>query len=244
MASLLSDPLFEIFGRAPSANKNLYYFAVTKSDVIWRWWKISLRKVDRCSRPGEQRDSYQDFLDDRWLQSEVSMVFGRRILQYTKALCRGQYDYLDHLPDSLLLHILSYLELQDVGHLGQTSRKFRQLCKSEELWEKAVRRCCDTVSAEVSSLALEVGWQSIFFTNKLQLQKLIRRRRLRIKEHQEGQTCDPPGEGSETDQPSTAEVNSQNSSQLRCGTDTGFDTAGIDPVLIPGPELGSDSSNT
>lgn len=119
-----------------------------------------------------------------------------------------------------------------------------QLCKSEEFWEKAVRRCCDTVSAELSSLALEVGWQSIFFTNKLQLQKLIRRRRLRTKEHQEGQVCDPPGEGSETDQPSTAEVDSRNCSQFKRGADTGFGTGGTDPVSIPGPELGSDSSNT
>lgn len=55
------------------------------------------------------------------------MVFGRRILQYTKALCQGHYDYLEHLSDSLLLRIINYLELEDVGQLGRTSRKFRQV---------------------------------------------------------------------------------------------------------------------
>uniref|UniRef100_A0A3Q3KWX0 Uncharacterized protein n=1 Tax=Mastacembelus armatus TaxID=205130 RepID=A0A3Q3KWX0_9TELE len=112
--------------------------------VIWRWWKISVRSVDRLSRPGELRESHEDFLDD------------------TMALC--QYDYLDHLSDSLLL--------------------FRQLCGSEEFWEQAVRRSCKTVSAEVASLALEVGWRSIFFSSKLHLQNLCQIRSGRTKYHQ------------------------------------------------------------
>uniref|UniRef100_A0A3P8WRR8 G protein-coupled receptor kinase 7a n=1 Tax=Cynoglossus semilaevis TaxID=244447 RepID=A0A3P8WRR8_CYNSE len=176
MASLLTDPLFEISGVGRPPNKNFYYFSVTKKGVIWRWWKISLRAVDRYSRPGEVKESHQDFLDDSWMQSEVSVVFGHRILLYTKALCHGHYDYLDHLSDSLLLRIINYLELEDVEQLGQTSHRFRQLCGSEQFWEQAVRKCCNTVSDEVASLALEVGWRRIFFTSKLQLQKLISQR--------------------------------------------------------------------
>uniref|UniRef100_A0A673ARD0 F-box protein 36b n=1 Tax=Sphaeramia orbicularis TaxID=375764 RepID=A0A673ARD0_9TELE len=147
MASLLTDPLYETSGVGPSPNKNFYYFAVRKSDVIWRWWKISPRTVDRYSKPGSE---------------------------YAKALCQGHYDYLERLSDSLLLQIINYLELEDVGQLGRTSRRFRQLCGSEGFWETAVRQRCNTVSAEVSSLALEVGWRHIFFTNKLQLQKYTR----------------------------------------------------------------------
>ena len=55
------------------------------------------------------------------------MVFGHRILLYTKALCQGHYDYLGHLSDSLLLRIINHLELEDVGQLGRTSRRFRQV---------------------------------------------------------------------------------------------------------------------
>lgn len=55
------------------------------------------------------------------------MVFGLRILEYAAALCRGHYDYLEHLPDSLLLRIINYLELEDVGQLGRTSRRFRKV---------------------------------------------------------------------------------------------------------------------
>ncbi|XP_070774927.1 F-box only protein 36b [Enoplosus armatus] len=250
MASLLTDPLFEISGRGPPPNKNFYNFAVTKSDVIWRWWKISLRAVDRYSKPGELRESHQDFLDDTWLHSEVSMVFGRQILQYTKALCQGHYDYLEHLSDSLLLRIINYLELEDVGQLGRTSCRFRQLCGSEEFWEQAVRQRCNTVSAEVASLALEVGWRSIFFTSKLQLQKLISRRRLKTEEQQEGQVCDPdtkaeesPNESPETDQTPGSEEESHPGiiPDLSLGTDTNS-CCDVDPDPNPEPETGSGSS--
>nr|XP_057923030.1 F-box only protein 36-like [Doryrhamphus excisus]XP_057924112.1 F-box only protein 36-like [Doryrhamphus excisus] len=198
MASLLTDPLFEISGRGPSTNKNFYNFVVTKSNVIWRWWLISPRAVYRLSKPGQLILSYEDFLDDIKLQRELSVIFGTGTLQYAKALCQGQYDYLERLPDSLLLRIINYLELEDVGQLGRTSHRFRQLCGSEEFWEQAVRRRCKTVSAEVSSLAREVGWRNIFFTNKLQLQKLISRRRLRGDEQRAEGT---PGKRSETSHP-------------------------------------------
>lgn len=55
------------------------------------------------------------------------MIFGLRILEYAKALCQGQYDYLEHLSDSLLLRIINYLELEDVGQLGRTSHRFRKV---------------------------------------------------------------------------------------------------------------------
>ncbi|XP_073347733.1 F-box only protein 36b [Pagrus major] len=255
MASLLTDPLFEISGPAPPPSKNFYHFAVTKSEVIWRWWKISLRTVDRNAKPGELKESHQDFLDDPRLQSEVSMVFGRQILQYTKALCQGHYDYLERLSDSLLLRIINYLELEDVGQLGRTSRRFRQLCGSEEFWEQAVRQRCNTVSAEVASLAFEVGWRSIFFTSKLQLQKLISRRRLKAEEQEEGQVSDLeakaeeyPDESSDSDQTFGSEEESQpgiipDLSPGRVpGTD--FDAnsyCDVKPGRNPEPEAGSDS---
>nr|XP_019958839.1 PREDICTED: F-box only protein 36 [Paralichthys olivaceus] len=235
MASLLPDPLLEICGQGPPPNKNFYYLTVTKSHVIWRWWTISARAVDRYAKPGELRDSHEEFLDNTRLQSEVRMVFGRQILQYTKGLCQGHYDYLEHLPDSLLLWIINYLELEDVGQLARTSRKFRQLCGSKEFWEQAVRRRCNTVSVDVESLALEEGWRNIFFTSKLQLQKKISRRRLKIEEQREGQVS---GESSEPIQTSSSEE------ECHHGI-IGFDNnscCDVDPELSPEPEAASDSS--
>ncbi|CAB1317876.1 unnamed protein product [Coregonus sp. 'balchen'] len=162
MATLLGKSLFEVSGQGPAPNKDFFQFSVTKTEVIWRWWKISLRSDGRNTKPGELRESHKDFLDDSRLQSKVPC---------------GHYDYLERLPDPLLLHILTHLELEDVARLGHTSHRFRKLCRSEEFWEQAVRGHCGSVSAEVESLALELGWRSVFFTSKLQLQKQISRRR-------------------------------------------------------------------
>ncbi|KAM4728026.1 LOW QUALITY PROTEIN: F-box only protein 36b [Anableps anableps] len=186
MASLLTEPLFEISGRGPPPVKDYFHLFVTKSEVIWRWWKISLRLVDRNSKPGEEKMSHSVFLDDPEIQKEVKRVFGQNILEFTKTLCEGHYNYLERLPDSTLLRIIDCLELKDVHQLAQTSRRFKQLCGSEKFWEQAMRCRCCSISAEVASLALKVGWRRVFIT-KLQLQKLLSRRRLKAKEQPEGE---------------------------------------------------------
>ncbi|CAL8281152.1 unnamed protein product [Lota lota] len=194
MASLLKEPLFEISGQGPAPTKDFYHLSITKSDVLWRFWRISMRNDCRNAKPGEQIESHGDYLEDTRLQSQVGLVFGQGIQAYTLALSRGCYDYLERLPDPLLLHILSYLELEDVGTLGQTSRRFRKLCSSEEFWEQVVRGRWETVPAEVWSLGTALGWRRVFFTSKLQLQKLISRQR----QHQAGPQL--RGEGEEGDE--------------------------------------------
>ncbi|KAG7246973.1 hypothetical protein CRUP_006681 [Coryphaenoides rupestris] len=57
---------------------------------------------------------------------QVRLVFGPGVLTYTRGLCQGHYDYLERLPDPLLLRVLAYLELEEVGKLGQTSQRFRK----------------------------------------------------------------------------------------------------------------------
>ncbi|KAK1790680.1 hypothetical protein P4O66_014544, partial [Electrophorus voltai] len=149
--------------------------------VIWRWWKISLRVESRNTTPGETKESHADYLDDSRLQSQVAMVFGSHILEYSKKICQGHYDYLPRLPDDLLLNITAHLDLEDVARFARTCHRFKKICSSEEFWEQTVRMYCDTVTAGMEDLAKEVGWRTIFFTNKLQLQKQISRRKLKNK---------------------------------------------------------------
>lgn len=119
-----------------------------------------------------------------------------------------------------------------------------------------MRQHCNTVSAEVASLALEVGWRSIFFTSKLQLQKLVSRRRLKTMEQQEEQVSDPytkveeyQDESSDSDQKSCSVEESHSAiiTDLSLGTVTGagFDASSccdVDPGPNPEPEAGTDSS--
>ncbi|XP_072296597.1 F-box only protein 36b [Eucyclogobius newberryi] len=182
MASLLTDPLFEISGIAPAPNKSFYYLGITQSEVIWRWWKISLRTSDRNTRPGELKESHMEMLEDARLQADIATVFGPEVLDHVKRLCQGQMNFLELLPDALLLRILSLLELEDVGQLMHTSRRFWKLCQSQEFWENAVRQRCSTLPDEVGALARHIGWRRIFFTDKIKLQLLVNRHRAALQE--------------------------------------------------------------
>ncbi|NXT47596.1 FBX36 protein, partial [Pluvianellus socialis] len=145
--------------------------------VIFRWWKISLRNELRESRPGEIKQSQEDFLEDSSLHIQIAIVFGAKVLEHVLNLCRGNYDFLERLPVPLLLYIISFLELEDIARLSQVSRRFEMICNSNALWENIVENLCDTITPEMKELAQEMGWKRFFFTNRLQLQLQLRRRR-------------------------------------------------------------------
>uniref|UniRef100_A0AAY5EGE6 F-box domain-containing protein n=1 Tax=Electrophorus electricus TaxID=8005 RepID=A0AAY5EGE6_ELEEL len=104
-------------------NLSQYSFGIC-GQVIWRWWKISLRTVSGVGTWGAQT-----------------------------ALFQGCFNYLERLSDQLLLHILSYLTFWDIGRLSQTSHKFKKLCDSKDLREQAVQSCCDDITPDMEILA-------------------------------------------------------------------------------------------
>ncbi|KAM7107948.1 F-box only protein 36 [Ciconia maguari] len=177
MASLLREEVFETHGQAPAPSKDFCQLLVTRREVIFRWWKISLRNEFRESRPGEIKESQEDFLDDSSLHIQIAIVFGAKVLEHVLNLCRGNYDFLERLPVPLLLYIISFLELEDIARLSQVSRRFEMICNSNALWENIVENLCDTITPEMKELAQEMGWKQFFFTNRLQLQLQLRRRR-------------------------------------------------------------------
>ncbi|XP_013375277.1 PREDICTED: F-box only protein 36 isoform X2 [Chinchilla lanigera] len=165
MASWLPETLYETVGQGPAPSKDYYQLLVTRSQIIFRWWKISLRSEYRSARPGESKDTHEDFLDNSYLQ--------------------GKFDFLERLSDSLLLSIISYLDLEDVARLSQTSRRFAKLCKSDMLWEQIVQSACDTITPDMRTLAEDMGWRKMFFTNKLQLQRQLRKKKQRRESQQQ-----------------------------------------------------------
>ncbi|XP_056420477.1 F-box only protein 36 isoform X1 [Hyla sarda] len=184
MAALLPEILFECNGQAPAPSKDFYQLIVSRSQVILRWWKISLRSEFRTARPGELKESHEDFVDDSTLHAQIGIIFGQKTLCYVTNLCQGRYDFLGRLPESLILYILTFLDLEDITQLSQVSRTFQKICNSDKLWEHIVERSCDRVTPEMRSLAQDLGWKQFFYTNKLQLQLQLRRRRKR-QENQE-----------------------------------------------------------
>ncbi|CAB1347751.1 unnamed protein product [Coregonus sp. 'balchen'] len=91
MASLLGKKVLEIHGQGPPPTKYFFQLTVTKTEG---------------AAPGENKMTHDDYLPDARLQQQVGVVFGHQILQYTQALCQGNFDYLERLPNDLLLQIL------------------------------------------------------------------------------------------------------------------------------------------
>uniref|UniRef100_A0A9L0J8X8 F-box protein 36 n=1 Tax=Equus asinus TaxID=9793 RepID=A0A9L0J8X8_EQUAS len=117
---------------------------------------------------------------------QVALIFGTRILDYVFNLCEGKFDFLERLSDNLLLSIISYLDLEDISRLSQTSHRFAKLCMSDKLWEQIVQSACDNITPDMRALAEDMGWRQMFFTNKLQLQRRLRKRKQRQESQRDG----------------------------------------------------------
>ncbi|XP_064639162.1 F-box only protein 36-like [Lineus longissimus] len=171
-----SGVLLDVADVAPSPCRDYCQIMVTRTEVIFRWWKISSRNDARVN-PGEIRECHEDFLFDERCQSEIHRVFGERMEEYVKNLCKGHIDYLPRIPTKALVHICTFLDLQDIARLCRVSKQFRELGNSDELWEKIYRlNCGQPITPELRALADDQGWKKLFFTNKIQLQMQLRRK--------------------------------------------------------------------
>ncbi|XP_049624873.1 F-box only protein 36 [Suncus etruscus] len=179
MASWLPETLYEALEQGSAPSKDYYQLQVTRSQVIFRWWKISLRSEYRSTKPGEVKENHKDFLENSHLQVQILLAFGSRILGYIHNLCEGKIDFLERLSDALLLKIFSYLDLEDIARLSQTSQRFSKLCKCDMLWEKIIQGACDNITSDMRTQATEIGWREMFFANRLELQQQLLRRKQR-----------------------------------------------------------------
>ncbi|XP_063963322.1 F-box only protein 36-like [Lytechinus pictus] len=189
MASLLPKDgvLLDLTGQAPPPSKNFHEFKITTTEVIWRTWVITLRNDAKRLSPGENIEPLEDFQHDERMQFDVSKVFGEGVLNYTMLLSKGCFDYIMRVPKPLMLYMCSFLELEDIARLSQTCKSFYELCSAEALWEQIYETHCGTaVTDEMRSLAEEMGWKKMFFTNKLQLQVKLRRHQQRIQSPDSG----------------------------------------------------------
>uniref|UniRef100_A0A2I3GP05 F-box protein 36 n=1 Tax=Nomascus leucogenys TaxID=61853 RepID=A0A2I3GP05_NOMLE len=125
----------------------------------------------------EAKENHEDFLENLRLHGQTALIFGARMLDYVINLRKGKFDFVERLSDDLLLNIISYLHLEDIARLCQTSHRFAKLCMSDKLWEQIVQSTCNTLTPDVRALAEDTGWRQLFFTNKLQLQRQLRKRK-------------------------------------------------------------------
>ncbi|KAG8586891.1 hypothetical protein GDO81_005511 [Engystomops pustulosus] len=150
MTSLLRDTLFEIQRQAPSPSKDYHHLVITKNEVTLRSWKISARAEHRKILPREVKKTHNEFLQETMMQRPLEKIFGKDTMEYVVNLCRGQFDLIVRIPDSLKIRILSFLDTQDIKQMSETCRAFQKLCSTEEFWEKMKPRKEISVSASNS----------------------------------------------------------------------------------------------
>lgn len=163
----------EKVSQAPPPSKDFHQLVVNGDEVIWRTWRIAIRRDQRGLPPSQKKVPWNEFDDDTLLQGDISRVFGEETLKHVHAIVCG--DWLIRLPPRAILHIASFLDLLDVVHLGAVCKLTRKVCASDLLWEKLFRLYCDTVTDDMKTLAKESSWKNVFFANKLERRVKLRR---------------------------------------------------------------------
>ena len=97
-----------------------------------------------------------------------------------KRAASGKWDVFLGLGEDLVVAIVSLLDLQSVARLGQVNQHLREVCSSDRLWEVLYKTHQGRPSRETTALAKELRWKTVFFMNKLQLQKELSRRRREV----------------------------------------------------------------
>lgn len=128
-----------------------------------------------------------DFLEGD-LHDVILFVFGRATLDHLTRLARGELDYLERLPDLLKvllvifsnnhdskfhqMNILAKLPIESLSVVAAVSRSFRRLCSSDDLWRFKFN---NTKNNELIQLGEEVGFKTLFFMSKLDVQRHLRK---------------------------------------------------------------------
>ena len=159
--------------------KDFCYLKVTLEGVIWRKWSINPRNLSlpQAAAPSETALFADEYLESSTIQTNVIAVFGTLIAR--RIFCSIGGSWLLKLPPRALLRIISLLSLREVLFLSQVCRELRKMCLSEAMWEQIYRVHLGVASLEVRDFASQpgVGWQRVFFMDKLQLQKELGRKR-------------------------------------------------------------------
>ena len=167
--------LFERTAQAPSPSKDFHQLIVTESNILWRTWKVSLRKDQMGIPPSQNKQSREDFFYDNFVPAEIKRVLGEDVLIYVRGIVHN--DWLYRMKDDTLVKIFSLLHLNDINNLSQVCHHFRVISNNNDLWRNLYINHSCNINDEIRQLGEKMGWKKTFFTNKLQLQKKASRLR-------------------------------------------------------------------
>ena len=173
------EVLFEMNGQEKPPLKDFCYLKATSEGVIWRKWPITPRNLTQpqAASPSEVLLTREEYLDSSGVQTNVISVFGALIAR--RIFCALGGSWLLKLQPPALIRILSFLHLRDLFYLSQVCRSLRKICLSEQMWEQIYFVHLGEPTLQVRDFASQpdVGWQKVFYMDRLQLQKELGRKR-------------------------------------------------------------------
>ncbi|KAB0380670.1 hypothetical protein FD755_008454 [Muntiacus reevesi] len=133
------------------------------------------------------RSTYWVSSRDAWAQLPLGMWDLRSATRYQTRVPGIGKQILKHwMTRELPLREHLFCEPMDCNPPGFSTHGISQarilewvLCMSDELWEQIVRSSCDHITPDMQALAQDMGWRQMYFTNKLQLQRHLRKRKQR-----------------------------------------------------------------
>ena len=171
--------MLELSAQEKPPLKDFCYLKATSEGIILRKWAINPRNLSQpqAAAPSETALFIDEYLEDSTIQSNVIAVFGSLIAR--RIFCSIGGSWLLKLPPRAVIRIISFLSLREVFSMSRVCRALRKICLSEAIWEQIYLVHLGKASPEVRDFASqpELGWQRVFFMDKLQLQKELSRKR-------------------------------------------------------------------
>ncbi|XP_069686530.1 uncharacterized protein [Periplaneta americana] len=166
MVSSKYDCVFlQKFCVAPSPSRDFYALRVTGNQISLCIWRIS---HGRRHHPIEQKETLLEFINDSYMQDEVTRLFGQEIVRNVLDIAYGKGEYLPNLPLNILLKILSYLDLKDVTCFSQVCKKCEEVANNNELWAHLYAKYSKrVVTREETQKAKCYGWKKLFKLRKM-----------------------------------------------------------------------------
>ena len=169
-------PIMRESGQAPAPSKDFHEVLVTEQSIVWRTWPISIRSGGH-PHPTERVIPKEDYQYDYNTRSDVKRILGETIEARVLRFSKGGTDFFSRLPRAALMRILELLDLHSLRMLSFCNHFLNESCNDDELWKQIYLNHHGYASEELDELAKEIGWWTIFFTGRLQLQVLLSRKR-------------------------------------------------------------------
>ncbi|CBY22303.1 unnamed protein product [Oikopleura dioica] len=163
----------------PPPLKDYVTLNVTQDEIVIHHIRICAASLRHPQMAGSMNKTHKasmsDFLNYGDLENKIVDWFGQPTLDIVKERAKGNIDFLNRLPEEAKIAILTRLPLEELPKMGLLNKEFAELCKSNELWEKMCEQNGITIDENVRSLGLQIGFKKIFFSNKVEIQRHIRK---------------------------------------------------------------------